>query len=565
MKVGSIKRDSITHLDLDGIKVHNKKSGDKLRNLQKKIAWHKPVTHLFRATTMPSTSSGTQNGGDSLASSTPSKKLPRVTTPSLQVGFNAKGVAEVSILREAPPIKQLVLQGGGARGVVYPSFLMELEKKNPEFISNIDTVAGSSAGSMMALLLAAGTPLKEIEQFVANENSLKLMWGDKTDATRRVQLNNDGLMSGIKLRQKLHEMSSKSVNQYFQKHIKGNESAQAYIKKQYGGQSFLQRAELGFPHGITFNDLKILHALNPKKFKLLHVTAFDKDARKVVPFDGDNPKTRNIPCFEAVGASISIPLVFRSVKIRLEGETRARTFVDGGVGSNNPIEIVRGRPEQKMLLHFDRNGEANQILHGRGIPARQCKELLLQKAARKVGDVFKSVVNKIAGRAVFLKQVRKTKIEPLWYGPQPSAFDVLIAGREYPENARKDALKAHRLGINAVVVPHGTLGSLSFAATQTEKQRAVSAARRAAVCYADNVRGSGVSRQYQSIKHALSSLSEKEIRDLNEVAKSKLNENDRVLEKLKRDPHCGVAQFQRQIERNKIESEFYHAILNWCA
>lgn len=83
------------------------------------------------------------------------------------------------------------------------------------------------------------------------------------------------------------------------------------------------------PNPILFSDLKLLIAINPKKFKDLVVNATRKRDGEMVYFDCRN--TPNVEIAKAVHASCSIPGFFKAVEI--EG----RMYVDGGVLDNVPV------------------------------------------------------------------------------------------------------------------------------------------------------------------------------------------------------------------------------------
>ncbi|MBP9722929.1 MAG: patatin-like phospholipase family protein [Gammaproteobacteria bacterium] len=60
--------------------------------------------------------------------------------------------------------KILSLDGGGARGAFIAGFLLELEEKNGEpLIDYFDLIAGTSTGSVIAVLLGIGHSMKDIE------------------------------------------------------------------------------------------------------------------------------------------------------------------------------------------------------------------------------------------------------------------------------------------------------------------------------------------------------------------------------------------------------------------
>src|SRR5665213_1622991 len=57
--------------------------------------------------------------------------------------------------------KNLVLEGGGVRGLAYAGALEVLEQKN--ILSQVQNVAGSSAGAIAGLMISLGYHSKEID------------------------------------------------------------------------------------------------------------------------------------------------------------------------------------------------------------------------------------------------------------------------------------------------------------------------------------------------------------------------------------------------------------------
>lgn len=79
-----------------------------------------------------------------------------------------------TLITEAPPIKNLVISGGGAKGVILPGVLLAFEQHKTEEISfreQIDHIAGSSVGAVMGGLIAAGMPAKELIEIMAGKET----------------------------------------------------------------------------------------------------------------------------------------------------------------------------------------------------------------------------------------------------------------------------------------------------------------------------------------------------------------------------------------------------------
>jgi len=64
------------------------------------------------------------------------------------------------------PYKNLVMEGGGVRGLAYSGALEVLEQKN--IIKNVERVAGSSAGAIAGLMVSLGYNAYEVDSILQN-------------------------------------------------------------------------------------------------------------------------------------------------------------------------------------------------------------------------------------------------------------------------------------------------------------------------------------------------------------------------------------------------------------
>lgn len=206
------------------------------------------------------------------------------------------------------PYKNLVLEGGGVRGLAYAGALQVLEEKG--ILKNIENVAGSSAGAIAGLMVALNYNSHEIDSVL-----IKLKIADF----------NDGKFFVGKLRR---------------------------IKKEYGVfkgdkiESWLSSliAEKTGNENITFEELNLLH-VNDKSFKNFFCTGTNISGQKVEILSWKTwPKMK---LKTAVHISSSIPFYFVPVAVDSEGNEvpfsdtmiNHNLFVDGGMLSNFPINI----------------------------------------------------------------------------------------------------------------------------------------------------------------------------------------------------------------------------------
>ncbi|MCP4117527.1 MAG: patatin-like phospholipase family protein [Desulfobacteraceae bacterium] len=202
----------------------------------------------------------------------------------------------------AYPFRNLVFEGGGVKGIAYVGAMQVLEKVG--ILKNIDRIGGTSAGSINAVLFAAG---------FSNQETLKILnkldfndfkddsWGVLRDMNR---LKDEyGWYKGDFFRDWIGEL----------------------LKKKTGKAN------------ITFK------ALQEHTGKDLYVYASNLSTNfGEVCSPEHTPRLRVV---DAVRRSMSIPLFFRAVR-----DDRKDVFVDGGVINNYPVKLF---DRQKYLKNKD--------------------------------------------------------------------------------------------------------------------------------------------------------------------------------------------------------------------
>jgi NTE family protein len=206
------------------------------------------------------------------------------------------------------PYKNLVMEGGGVRGLAYSGALEVLENKH--ILNNIDRVAGSSAGAIAGLMVALGYNSKEIDSILQ---------------TLKIQDFNDGKFFFSKIKR---------------------------VKKEYGvykGDKFetwlgqLIESKTGNAD-ITFNELHQLH-MEDKTFKDFYCTGTNISQQRIEILSWQTwPKMK---LKTAVHISGCIPFYFKPVPIDSAGNEVSLTdtlanynlYVDGGMLCNYPINM----------------------------------------------------------------------------------------------------------------------------------------------------------------------------------------------------------------------------------
>jgi NTE family protein len=202
------------------------------------------------------------------------------------------------------PVENLVFEGAGIRGIAYCGALQELESKN--MMTEVQRVAGTSAGAIMAMAVSLGYNSDELSNIISTTNFKDF---------------NDGkffFIGGINRMNKYFGWyRSKKIDRWLAKVI---------------------QEKTGNPN-ITFAELR------SKGFKDLYVTGTCLNKQKLVIFSHETYPSMRIR--DAVRISMSIPLYFESVFLTAEGKivdhpkdkSNLDIMVDGGFTANFPIRI----------------------------------------------------------------------------------------------------------------------------------------------------------------------------------------------------------------------------------
>lgn len=210
----------------------------------------------------------------------------------------------------------LVLEGGGVRGIALVGALEVLEERGYIF----NRVAGTSAGAIVAALVAAEIPTKELAGIIRELNYRKFQDGPAICRYRVVQIAMFTIWKGA---------------------FRGD-----YLKT-WLHQQLKTRGKETFGH-LSYEDKG--RAMDPAKAYKLTVTASDLSGGNLrfLPQDynvfGRERDLQSVA--EAVRASMSIPIFYRPVRWK-DGEGRKAWLVDGGMLSNFPIGIFDTEPGVK--------------------------------------------------------------------------------------------------------------------------------------------------------------------------------------------------------------------------
>lgn len=211
---------------------------------------------------------------------------------------------------------KIALEGGGVLGIAYVGALLKLEAEHPDFLDQIDGVAGTSAGAITALMLAL-----RVEPHTMNQVMWNLSFPDFEDHGNLFQgLSRYGLHPGT------------FALELFEKIITGEEpKAPNQDPSETGRITFSNK-------DATFADLKASGGRD------LRIFAGNLNRKSLQEFSWD--ATPDVSLAQAARASMSIPIFFEAFQMQVHdtgrgdvssGETdEIDTFVDGGVLYNYP-------------------------------------------------------------------------------------------------------------------------------------------------------------------------------------------------------------------------------------
>ncbi len=227
-----------------------------------------------------------------------------------------------------------VFEGGGVRGIAHVGAACGMEQEGYRF----ESVAGSSAGAVVAALIASGYECRELKREMETLNYRKFRGRDMVD--------NFGTVGKL-----LSLLFSLGVynNRYLEKWME---------------QVLSER-------GIrTFGDLH-------RRGRRLIIPVSDLSMRRLLIFPDDlsllglNPET--FPVARAVLASSSIPVFFEPVSLR-DARGREHLLVDGGLLSNFPIWAMEAEEDPNcptfgfQFLDWNEEAGADYWLVKRNLP-----------------------------------------------------------------------------------------------------------------------------------------------------------------------------------------------------
>ena len=220
--------------------------------------------------------------------------------------------------------KNLVLEGGGVRGIAYAGAFNELEKN--DIIQSLDKVAGTSVGAIAGLMLSVGYRASEIDSIM---NSL---------AIEEFNDGRGGLLGKYRRVTKKYGLYRGNKFEFWLKDL---------VRTKTGDEN------------LTFSQLHDLHLKN-NLYKDLYCTATNISKQQLDIFSFETAP--EMPIALAVQISACIPLYFEPIvldshfsPIQDTDRTSPRNYyVDGGMLANYPIGIFDSCESKGNLLQCDK-------------------------------------------------------------------------------------------------------------------------------------------------------------------------------------------------------------------
>lgn len=329
----------------------------------------------------------------------------------------------------------LVLSGGGAKGIIYKGCIKELHEQG--VLATLQHIHGTSAGALTCALVATGITIPKLEELLDTTDFTKLLG-------KGFLLNKDGRPMYDLLRKNIRNNiaswleNSDIINKLEQeleclkKQSRQNCTEKLEIKIKNREQKLKAlikiKAKVKQDKSITFRTLRILNKIDPVQFKLLTVNAVDKATGVVQKFNAE--QTPDVEIALAARASAALPGILQGTRIKIDG--KIRTFIDGGIKENTPL-TQRAKVDEEstnkrtLIMMFD---------------YAVTRKALFGSPTRKIANYF------------FLTRWAINLILILLAGFR-LAFSYLIHIEKNMHEVRKQAL-------NAMILNTGNVGTLDF-------------------------------------------------------------------------------------------------------
>ncbi len=255
---------------------------------------------------------------------------------------------DITFIVPVEPITKLAFCGGGAKGVAYPGAITALHEIG--LMNQIDTVAGSSAGSFIALLVSLGCDEKEIKHITDDMTFLKFL-----DVSFKNNIKDRGICNG----KKLYEMIQKVIKNKINYHIAKLETFLQQLDPVVAAGEDAATVKLHLltklqnlknSNSIKFSDLEILrncykYYVPEQVIKDLIVTGTNITDKELAIFSAKTSPDMEIA--KAIQISAAFPIVFKAVNYK------GKQYIDGGAMDNLPVRMLNAYSNDKKFKFLD--------------------------------------------------------------------------------------------------------------------------------------------------------------------------------------------------------------------
>lgn len=295
--------------------------------------------------------------------SVPTKPLPSLVISaekSISILFNHK-TQKYTYIAPPPPIKNLVISGGGAKGTALPgvfrAFEEYLTEEGTTFKDQLENAAGSSVGALGASLFAAGMGADEMKKALNSENFKKFLGRGIINKSGQPLLDfmrkhlKQSVASNLKRIFNTNDLNT-VTNEHIIQHLNSSTFLMEDSQKKIVAKDIahLLSSFKNDPFLLTFRMLDHLQKFDPTTFKNLTITATCRESGSTFYFDAASSPDLEIAL--ACRASASLPIVLAPVwisKTLLPGykdilpERTRLSFVDGGYLDNIPVNSMKDK------------------------------------------------------------------------------------------------------------------------------------------------------------------------------------------------------------------------------
>lgn len=231
------------------------------------------------------------------------------------------------------PPENLVLQGGGPKGGGLIGAIKELERSG--LLKNLKRVAGTSAGSIAAGLLAVGHKADRIEQINYDIDLTKLLDVD-------MSIDFLGVVENLAALVNIYFQPSKAMDHllssFFAKMLRCTGICHGELFLNKIEELIKEKTEKDF---FTLKDLREKVESGDKSFKHFYAPATKINGIvEILDLNSEDGKFDNVPLSHAIFGSMCIPMLFKPFTIYeyKEGQKIEHKVVDGGLLNNLNVE-----------------------------------------------------------------------------------------------------------------------------------------------------------------------------------------------------------------------------------